>query len=45
VFSVRGRRRDLQAAVERLELEGIVAKRLRDPYSPDVEWRKIKNDA
>jgi hypothetical protein len=28
-----------------LDLEGIVAKRLRDPYTPDVEWRKIRNGA
>ena len=33
------------AAVERLDLEGILAKRLRDPYAPEVEWRKIKNGA
>jgi bifunctional non-homologous end joining protein LigD len=35
VFTVQGRGRDLLAAVERLDLEGIVAKRLRDPYTPD----------
>jgi hypothetical protein len=45
VFTVQGRGRDLLAAVERLDLEGIVAKRLRDPYTPDVEWRKIRNGA
>jgi ATP-dependent DNA ligase len=45
VFTVQGRGRDLLAAVERLDLEGIVAKRLRDPYAPDVEWRKIRNGA
>ena len=32
-------------AVERLDLEGIVAKRLRDPYTPDTVWRKIRNGA
>jgi bifunctional non-homologous end joining protein LigD len=45
VFGVPRRGRDLLAAVERLDLEGIVAKRLRDPYTPDVVWRKIKNGA
>jgi ATP-dependent DNA ligase len=28
-----------------LDLEGIVAKRLRDAYTPDVVWRKIRNGA
>jgi ATP-dependent DNA ligase len=32
-------------AVQRLDLEGIVTKRQRDPYTPDVVWRKIKNGA
>ena len=45
VFAVERRGRDLFAAAERLDLEGIVAKRLRDPYTPDVEWRKIRNGA
>ena len=45
MFTVQGRGRDLLASVERLDLESIVAKRLRDPYTPDVEWRKIRNDA
>jgi ATP-dependent DNA ligase len=26
-------------------LEGIVAKRKADPYSPEVNWLKIKNPA
>jgi bifunctional non-homologous end joining protein LigD len=43
VFTVQGRGRDLLAAVERVDLEGIVAKRLRDLYTPDVVWRKIRN--
>ena len=30
-------------AVVRLDLEGIVAKRRRDPYAPDVEWIKVKH--
>jgi hypothetical protein len=25
------------------DLEGIVAKRLKDPYAPRVRWLKIKN--
>ena len=45
VFGVQGRGRDLLAAVERLDLEGIVAKRLRGPYTSDVVWRKIRNGA
>jgi ATP-dependent DNA ligase len=45
MFGVPGHGRDLLAAVERLDLEGIVAKRLRDPYTPDVVWRKIRNEA
>jgi hypothetical protein len=45
VFGVRGRGRDLFAAVERLDLEGIVAKRLADPYTPETVWRKVRNGA
>jgi bifunctional non-homologous end joining protein LigD len=45
VFGVRGRGRHLFAAVERLDLEGVVAKRLVDPYTPDTVWRKIRNGA
>jgi ATP-dependent DNA ligase len=45
VFGVRRRGRGLFAAVERLDLEGIVAKRLADPYTPDTVWRKIRNGA
>jgi bifunctional non-homologous end joining protein LigD len=43
VFSVEGRRRDLFAAAERLDLEGIVAKRKADPYRPKTVWYKIKS--
>jgi len=25
------------------DLEGVVAKRLTDPYEPSVQWLKIKN--
>jgi hypothetical protein len=45
VFSVRGRGRDLFAAVERLDLEGIVAKWVAGPYTPDTVWRKVRNGA
>jgi bifunctional non-homologous end joining protein LigD len=45
VFGVRGRGRDLFATVERLDLEGVVAKRLADTYTPDTVWRKIRNGA
>jgi bifunctional non-homologous end joining protein LigD len=43
VFHVRGRGRDLFGAVQRLDLEGIVAKRLADPYAPDAVWKKTRN--
>jgi bifunctional non-homologous end joining protein LigD len=45
LFGVRGRGRDLFTAVERLDLEGIVAKRLGDGYTPDTVWRKVRNRA
>jgi bifunctional non-homologous end joining protein LigD len=45
VFSIVERGRDMFAAAERLDLEGIVAKRKADPYSPAVTWYKIKNRA
>jgi bifunctional non-homologous end joining protein LigD len=45
VFSIRGSGRDLFGAAERLDLEGIVAKRRADPYDPDTVWYKIKNRA
>ena len=35
--------RELFEAVQRLDLEGIVAKRRTDPYTPDITWYKIKN--
>jgi bifunctional non-homologous end joining protein LigD len=35
--------RDLFEAAQRLDLEGIVAKRKADPYEPGVTWYKIKN--
>jgi ATP-dependent DNA ligase len=44
-FAVEGRGRDLFAAAERLDLEGIVAKRMADHYAPGTVWYKIKNRA
>jgi hypothetical protein len=34
--------RDLFTAVQRLDLAGIIAKRLADPYAPDTVWRKVR---
>jgi ATP-dependent DNA ligase len=45
VFSVRGRGRELFAAVERLDLEGLVAKQRLDPSAADTVWFKVKNRA
>ena len=45
LFAVEGRGRDLFAAAERLDLEGIVAKRKKDPYGPATVWYKVKNRA
>ena len=43
VFSIEERGRDLFDAAQRLDLEGIVAKRKVDPYSAATTWYKIKN--
>jgi bifunctional non-homologous end joining protein LigD len=45
VFAVEERGRDLFRAVERLDLEGIVAKRRADSYAPSTTWYKVKNRA
>jgi bifunctional non-homologous end joining protein LigD len=45
VFAVQGRGRDLFAAAERLDLEGIVAKRKADAYAPTTVWFKVRNRA
>ncbi len=45
VFSIEERGRDLFDAVQRLDLEGIVAKRKTDAYVTGVTWYKIKNGA
>jgi bifunctional non-homologous end joining protein LigD len=44
-FTLEGRGRDMLAAAERLDLEGIVAKRKADPYGPDTVWYKIRNQS
>jgi bifunctional non-homologous end joining protein LigD len=43
VLTVANDGRALFEAVQRLDLEGIVAKRKRDPYETGVTWLKIKN--
>jgi bifunctional non-homologous end joining protein LigD len=35
--------RALFSAIKKMDLEGIVAKRKADPYTPATEWYKIKN--
>jgi ATP-dependent DNA ligase len=37
--------RELYEAAQRLDLEGIVAKRKADPYAAQTAWYKIKNPA
>lgn len=43
VFTMEGRGCDMLRAAERLDLEGIVAKRTTDLYGPDTVWYKIGN--
>jgi len=45
VLAVEEHGRELFEAAQRLDLEGIVAKRKADPYSPETIWYKIKNSA
>jgi bifunctional non-homologous end joining protein LigD len=45
VFAVEERGRDLFRAAERLDLEGIVAKRKADPYVPSTVWLEVRNRA
>jgi ATP-dependent DNA ligase len=45
VFTIEERARDLFAAAQRIDLEGIVAKRKADPYGPETLWYKIKDRA
>jgi bifunctional non-homologous end joining protein LigD len=42
-LSVTGRGRELYDLMCAHDLEGVVAKRLGDPYDPSAKWRKIKN--
>ena len=42
-LAVQGRGRELFELMRAHDLEGIVAKRLADPYEPRVRWLKIKN--
>jgi ATP-dependent DNA ligase len=44
-LSVVGRGRSLLALTREHDLEGIVAKKLADPYEPSTRWLKIKNPA
>jgi ATP-dependent DNA ligase len=43
MFSIAERGRDMFAAAERLDLEGIVAKREADAYRPETVWYKVKS--
>ena len=45
VLAVEEHGRELFKAAQELDLEGIVAKRKRDPYSRHTIWYKIKNPA
>jgi len=45
VLAVEGDGRELYEAVQRLDIEGIVAKRKADPYSPQTVWYKVKKPA
>jgi bifunctional non-homologous end joining protein LigD len=43
VFTIEERGRDMFGAAQRLDLEGIVAKRKADAYNAQVTWYKIKS--
>jgi ATP-dependent DNA ligase len=45
VLAVEEHGRELYEAAQRLDLEGIVAKRKADHYSPETIWYKVKNPA
>ena len=45
VFAVEEHGRELFEAAQRLDLEGIVAKRKRDPYTGQTSRYKVKNPA
>jgi ATP-dependent DNA ligase len=42
VFAVEARGRHLFEAAQRLDIEGIVAKRKADPYTPETVWYKVE---
>lgn len=43
VLTVEEHGTELFQAVQRLDFEGIIAKRKADPYTPRTPWYKIKN--
>jgi ATP-dependent DNA ligase len=45
VLKVEERARHLFEAAQRIDLEGIVAKRKADPYTPETVWYTVKNRA
>lgn len=45
ILAVEEHGRQLYEAAQRLDLQGIVAKRKADPYSPQTVWYKVKNPA
>ena len=45
IFSLEEHGRALYAAARRLDLDGIVARRLCDPYAPESVWYSIRNSA
>ena len=45
VFTIEERGREVFAAAQRIDVEGIVAKRKIDPYGPATVWHKIENPA
>jgi len=45
VFTLAEHGRALFEATRKMELDGVVAKRLADPYAPDTRWYAIRNPA
>ena len=45
IFALAEHGRALYEATRKMDLEGIVAKRTADPYSPDTIWYAIRNPA
>jgi bifunctional non-homologous end joining protein LigD len=44
VFSIERRGRDMLGAAQQLDLEGIVAKRKADPYTPETTWYRSRTE-